>query len=47
MFDINSIACNLLSGGWTSEDKEELIVQYGLSDEEAEIIISEMKRIEN
>ena len=37
---------SLYDGGWRSEDKEELKVQYGLTDEEADEICEELKLYE-
>ena len=47
MKDTNTTAAVLLAGGWTAEDKEELIREYQLTGDEAEEIIEEMKWLEN
>lgn len=47
MKDTNTTAAVLLAGGWTAEDKEELIREYRLTGDEAEEIIEEMRRLEN
>lgn len=47
MKDINTTAAVLLAGGWTTEDKDELIREYQLTGDEAEEIIEEMKWLEN
>ena len=47
MKDTNATAAVLLAGGWTAEDKEELIREYQLTGDEAEEIIEEMRRLEN
>lgn len=43
--DLNSSAAVLLDGGWSPEEREELIQEYELTAEEAEELCSEMERI--
>lgn len=43
--DVNSSAAALLDGGWTPEDKDELIQEYELTQDEADDLCSEMERI--
>lgn len=43
--DLNSSAAALLDGGWTPEDKDELIQEYELTQDEADDLCSEMERI--
>lgn len=40
-------AYNLYDGGWRSTDRQDLIEEYGLSEEEVDIIIDELKKIED
>lgn len=39
-------AAALYDGGWRSGDKEELMAEYGLTEEEAEEICEELKQYE-
>lgn len=41
-----SMAYALNGGGWRSEDKEELIEEYELTEEEAESLVKELMKIE-
>lgn len=43
--DLNTIAYSLLAGGWSPEDREELIEEYGFTEDEIEDIIAEMERV--
>lgn len=45
--DINSSASALHEGGWTSEDKEQLMQEYQLTEEDAEEICEELKKFEH
>ena len=36
----------LYDGGWRAEDREQLISEYGLTDEEADIICARLSEIE-
>lgn len=47
MNDYESAAAALFDGGWTSEDKEQLIEEYALTKEEAETICKELSRFES
>lgn len=46
MKDITSAASALYDGGWRSEDKEELITEYDLTEEEAEDICRVLRSYE-
>ena len=37
---------SLYDGGWKSTDREELKREYGLTDEEADELVAELKKIE-
>jgi hypothetical protein len=41
--DLESTAAALYDGGWRSEDKEQLISEYGLTEDEADIICKYLK----
>lgn len=43
--DLNTTAYTLISSGWTPYDKDDLIAEYELSEEEADAIIEEMIRV--
>lgn len=45
--DIESSAAALYDGGWRSDDREELIAEYQLSEEEADEICEKLKEYEN
>ena len=45
--DTESSAAALYDGGWRAEDKEELIKEYGLKEEEAAKICEYLKTYEN
>ena len=44
--DINEAAYCLLAGGWTPEDREELMEEYSLTEEETDDIVKEMGEIQ-
>lgn len=46
MKDIEMSASALYDGGWRAEDKEQLMAEYGLSDEEATEICEWLKEFE-
>ena len=39
-------AASLYEGGWRSSDKEEITKEYGLTREEADELVAELKAIE-
>lgn len=39
-------AANLYAGGWRADEKEDIIEEYGLTEEEAKEICDELERIE-
>ena len=39
-------AANLYDGGWRADDRDELIEEYGLTEDEADDICKELARIE-
>jgi hypothetical protein len=45
--DIESSAAALYDGGWRSDDREELIAEYQLSEDEADAICEKLKEYEN
>ena len=45
--DIESSAAALYDGGWRSDDREELIAEYQLSEDEADAICKKLKEYEN
>lgn len=45
--DIESITAALYDGGWRSDDREELIAEYQLSEDEADAICEKLKEYEN
>lgn len=45
--DIESSAAALYDGGWRSEDKEQLISEYDLTEEEAEAICERLATFES
>ena len=45
--DIESSAAALYDGGWRADDREELIAEYQLSEEEADAICEKLKEYEN
>ena len=45
--DIESSAAALYDGGWRSEDKEQLISEYDLTEEEAEAICERLAAFES
>ena len=45
--DINEAAHSLLAGGWTPEDREELMEEYSLTEEEADDIVKEMAEVQD
>ena len=44
---LENIAIALYDGGWTKEDKEELVKEYGFTIEELEEVLEELKQVEN
>ena len=44
--DYKTSAAYLYDGGWRKEDKEQLIMEYGLSEEDAQKICAELARLE-
>lgn len=44
-YDFWEMVNALMGGGWTSEDKEQLMEEYGFTDEEAETICLAMDEI--
>ena len=46
MNEIQTSAAYLYDGGWRKEDKEQLIAEYGLSEEDAQKICAELARFE-
>lgn len=46
-FELTSSAAALFDGGWRSDDREQLINEYDLTDEEADKIVLELERLEN
>lgn len=44
--DISESAAALFEGGWRAEDKDQLISEYQLTEEEAEQICNELKEME-
>jgi len=40
-------AYNLYDGGWRSSDRQELIEEYGASEEEVDIVVDQLKKIED
>lgn len=45
--DIESSAAALYDGGWRSNDREELIAEYQLSEDEADAICEKLKEYES
>lgn len=45
--DIESSAAALYDGGWRADDREELIAEYQLSEDEADAICEKLKEYEN
>ena len=43
---LQTSAAYLYDGGWRKEDKEQLIAEYGLSEEDAQKICAELARFE-
>ena len=41
--DIESAAANLYDGGWTAEDRDQLISEYELTEEDADAICEMLK----
>lgn len=46
MNDIQRAASNLYDGGWRAEDRDQLIKEYELTEEEADAICEELAKIE-
>lgn len=46
IMDIESSAAALYDGGWRSDDREELIEEYQLSEDEADAICEKLKEYE-
>lgn len=44
--DIQSSASALYDGGWRSEDKDQLIAEYSLTEDEAVALCNELSRME-
>jgi hypothetical protein len=44
--DLQSSAAALYDGGWRASDKEQLIKEYDLTQDEADSICTELERIE-
>lgn len=44
--DINEAAYNLLAGGWSPEDRDELMEEYSLTEEETDDIVKEMAEVQ-
>lgn len=44
--DVQYIASNLISGGWSSKDAKEIQLEYNLCDEEVNAIVEIMKEME-
>jgi len=47
MKDISSSAAALYDGGWRASDKDQLIKEYQLTEDEAEKVCEELKKYEN
>lgn len=45
--DIESSAAALYDGGWRADDREELIAEYQLPEDEADAICEKLKEYEN
>ena len=43
---LQTSAAYLYDGGWRKEDKEQLIAEYGLSEEDAQKICAELAKLE-
>lgn len=43
--DVESSAAALIDGGWVPEDREEMIAEYELTEDDADVLIAEMKRM--
>ena len=46
-YEAMTTACNLYDGGWRAEDKEFLMDEYGISEEEAELLCEYLAEIES
>lgn len=46
-FEISSMAAALYDGGWRAEDREDLIAEYELTEEEATAICNMLESYEN
>lgn len=44
--DLQYIASNLITGGWTSKDAKEIQLEYNLCDDEVNDIVEIMKEME-
>lgn len=44
--ETQSIAAALFEGGWRKEDKEQLMQEYGLTDEQADVICELLAEME-
>jgi hypothetical protein len=44
--DLQSIASNLIDGGWTTKDAKEIQVEYNLCDDEVNVIVEIMEEME-
>lgn len=45
--DVESSAAALYDGGWRSDDREDLISEYELTEDEADALCEELKRLED
>lgn len=45
--EVTSIAASLYEGGWRAEDKEALMQEYEMSEENAEIICEQLREYED
>ena len=45
--DLQYVASNLISGGWTSHDAKEIQLEYNLSEDEVTALVEIMKEMEN
>lgn len=46
MMDYGTSAAFLYDGGWRAKDKEQLIDEYDLTEEEAEKLVQELENLE-
>ena len=45
-YDNQYLVDSLFAGGWRAEDKDELIAEYGFTEEEAEDVAAELAALE-